>query len=204
VRAGYLWHDKGISSPDDEDSANTVWNRLRNGRKLILNLRSSKTSSARIEKHEITFGGLAPCFPARWGVERNVAAWRTHARYRRHHDNQITFSAMYAFSEKFVLLLSHDEVIYGKHSLLAKMSSDEWQQFANLCLLFAYQFGFAGKNLLFLGGDFAQRNVRSHDTSLDWHLSSTRFIPSALGARSQNVLSRRGAPLRSRFRTLRL
>ena len=95
--------------------------------------------------------------------------------HRRYHHGQLTFSAMYAFSENFVLPLSHDEVVYGKRSLLAKMPGDEWQQFANLRLLFAYQFGFPGKQLLFMGGDFGQWNEWNHDVSLDWHLLQYPF-----------------------------
>ncbi|WP_256007433.1 1,4-alpha-glucan branching protein GlgB [Pedobacter deserti] len=88
--------------------------------------------------------------------------------YRKHHQGQLTFSMMYAFSERFVLPLSHDEIVYGKHSLISKMPGDEWQQFANLRLLFAYMYGHPGAKLIFMGGEFAQRHEWRHDFSLDW------------------------------------
>jgi len=89
--------------------------------------------------------------------------------YRSYHQGQLTFSLVYAFSEKFVLPLSHDEVVYGKQSLINKMPGDTWQQFANLRLLYGYMFGHPGAKMIFMGGEFAQRHEWRHDHSLDWH-----------------------------------
>ena len=90
--------------------------------------------------------------------------------HRKFHHSALTFRAMYAFSENFVLPLSHDEVVHGKSSLLGKMPGDEWRKFANLRLLYAWMYAQPGKKLLFMGAEIAQGREWNHDQSLEWHL----------------------------------
>jgi 1,4-alpha-glucan branching enzyme len=90
--------------------------------------------------------------------------------HRRFHHNSLTFRSLYAFTENFCLPLSHDEVVHGKGSLLAKMPGDDWQKFANLRALLAYMYSLPGKKLLFMGAEIAQRAEWSHESSVEWHL----------------------------------
>jgi len=117
-------------------------------------------------------GGLG--FGRKWdmGWMHDSLAYLAHEPvYRKYHHDHLTFRGLYSFSENFVLPLSHDEVVYGKRSLLKKMPGDDWQQFANLRLLLAWQHAQPGKKLLFMGGEFGQEKEWAHDSSLDWHLA---------------------------------
>ncbi|QRQ99552.1 1,4-alpha-glucan branching protein GlgB [Dyadobacter sandarakinus] len=120
--------------------------------------------------HPTSEGGLG--FDMKWmmgWMHDTLSYFEKDPVYRSYHQGQLTFSLVYAFSEKFTLPLSHDEVVYGKHSLIDKMPGDEWRKFANLRLLYGYMFGHPGAKLLFMGADFAQRHEWRHDFSLDWN-----------------------------------
>jgi 1,4-alpha-glucan branching enzyme len=114
-------------------------------------------------------GGLG--FGLKWDMGWMHDTLRYMARdpiYRRHHQGELCFRMVYAFAENFILPLSHDEVVHGKGSLLARMPGDPWQQFANLRLLFGYMFGQPGKKLLFMGDEFGQGPQWNHDGNLEW------------------------------------
>jgi 1,4-alpha-glucan branching enzyme len=116
-------------------------------------------------------GGLG--FGVKWnmGWMHDVLDYMSHEPiHRKYHHDRLTFGLLYAWTENFVLPLSHDEVVHGKGSLLAKMPGDEWQRFANLRALYGFMYGHPGKKLLFMGNEFGQSREWSHDRSLDWHL----------------------------------
>ena len=119
----------------------------------------------------VHFGGLG--FGMKWmmgWMHDTLEYFKKEPIYRRHHQGDITFSMTYAFTENFMLPFSHDEVVYGKNSLIYRMPGDEWQRFANLRLLFGYMFTHPGANLVFMGGEFGQTAEWNFQESLDWHL----------------------------------
>jgi 1,4-alpha-glucan branching enzyme len=116
-------------------------------------------------------GGLG--FGMKWDMgwmHDTLEYFRKDPIHRTYHQGQLTFRMIYAFTENFVLSLSHDEVVYGKGSILNKMTGDEWQKFANVRALYAYMYGMPGKKLLFMGSEFGQWTEWDHEKSLDWHL----------------------------------
>ena len=121
--------------------------------------------------HPVHAGGLGYGFKWNMGFMNDTLSYMSrNPVHRRFHHNNMTFGLLYAWSENYVLPLSHDEVTHGKGSLLAKMPGDDWQQFANLRAYYGFMWGYPGKKLLFMGQEFAQRNEWNDDADLDWWL----------------------------------
>jgi len=136
----------------------------------VQTIAEESTSFSMVSK-PVSIGGLG--FGMKWmmgWMHDTLEYFKKEPVYRRHHQNDLTFSMTYTFTENFMLPFSHDEVVYGKQSLLYKMPGDEWQRFANLRLLYGYMFTHPGTNLLFMGAEFGQSSEWNFQYSLDWHL----------------------------------
>ncbi|MDE1995316.1 MAG: 1,4-alpha-glucan branching protein GlgB [Rhizobiaceae bacterium] len=136
----------------------------------VMTIAEESTSWPKVSQpvHE---GGLGFGFKWNMGFMHDTLSYLSReAVHRKYHHNELTFGLIYAFSENFVLPLSHDEVVHGKGSLIAKMAGDDWQKFANLRAYYAFMWGYPGKKLLFMGQEFAQWSEWSEERALDWNL----------------------------------
>ncbi len=140
----------------------------------ILTIAEESTSWPAVSR-PVYLGGLG--FDLKWNMgwmNDTLAYISRDAVHRKYHQSDLTFGLLYAFTENFVLVLSHDEVVHGKRSMLSKMPGDVWQKLANLRLYYGFMFGHPGKKLLFMGGEFGQWDEWNYDQSLDWHLAGFR------------------------------
>ncbi|MCB1438565.1 MAG: 1,4-alpha-glucan branching protein GlgB [Nitratireductor sp.] len=138
--------------------------------KGVMTIAEESTSWPKVS-HPVHEGGLGFGFKWNMGFMHDTLSYmQREPVHRKFHHNDLTFGLLYAFTENFVLPLSHDEVVHGKGSLLAKMSGDDWQKFATLRAYYAFMWGYPGKKLLFMGQEFAQRREWSEERSLDWDL----------------------------------
>ncbi|PTX41662.1 1,4-alpha-glucan branching enzyme [Christiangramia gaetbulicola] len=132
---------------------------------------AEESTSFPMVSRPVSLGGLG--FGMKWmmgWMHDTLEYFKKDPIYRQYHHNDISFSMTYTFTENFTLPLSHDEVVYGKKSLLGRMPGDEWQRFANLRLLYSYMFTHPGAKLLFMGAEIGQYEEWNYNTSLDWHL----------------------------------
>jgi 1,4-alpha-glucan branching enzyme len=132
---------------------------------------AEESTSWPMVSHPAYVGGLG--FGMKWNMgwmHDTLAFFSQDSVFRKYHINQITFSIWYAFSENFMLPLSHDEVVHGKGSIYARMPGDHWQKMANLRLLYGYMYTHPGKKLLFMGAEFGQRGEWQHDFEPEWFL----------------------------------
>ncbi|WP_430968982.1 1,4-alpha-glucan branching protein GlgB [Spongiimicrobium sp. 2-473A-2-J] len=137
---------------------------------------AEESTSFSMVSRPVNIGGLG--FGMKWmmgWMHDTLEYFKKEPIYRKHHQNDLTFSMTYAFTENFMLPFSHDEVVYGKQSLLYRMPGDEWQRFANLRLLFGYMYTHPGTNLIFMGAEFGQTAEWNYQHSLDWHLLKYDF-----------------------------
>jgi 1,4-alpha-glucan branching enzyme len=136
----------------------------------VLNIAEESTAWGGVSRPVYT-GGLGFGFKWDMGWMNDTLRYlRREAIHRAYHQNELSFRMVYAFTENFVLPLSHDEVVHGKGALLSQMPGDYWQQFANLRLLYGYQYTMPGKKLLFMGGELGQWHEWNHQAELDWAL----------------------------------
>lgn len=136
----------------------------------VMTIAEESTSWPKVS-HPVHEGGLGFGFKWNMGFMHDTLEYLAREPvFRKHHHNQITFGLMYAFTENFVLPLSHDEVVHGKSTLLGKMAGDDWQKFATLRAYYAFMWGYPGKKLLFMGQEFAQRREWSEARALDWDM----------------------------------